>query len=594
MTAITTIPPPCCLATLPTEIAELVLENLNQPSLAACAIVNKAWHTLCAPFLLRTYPWRTVDINTPQTLDSFMSVESQRALYRNAAHIHSLYLCYRSAYNIFSPVDHGHTPQCTNLHSLQIDLYKDPVRNRMGSGWNYHKRHSGRPLDPASEIAVAALIRRNPGLKKLTVSKYMSPQTLVPLLTHDLPNLQVLVLDTYYCRYNQCITKVLLENLPESIRSVTLAGGPGNPVRRAAAAGALRKQLGWKKNETPPRQHHALESLTLNLWHFSQYSPVLVPFLNSCSSKLRTIHIPKLEWFRERQVEEALTRLGYALTELTDSDVPGHDSRTDALFVEYVSLSNQWKTIRFQHHLGAVGPMTIQAISERCKHLQYLNIARCRNVSSADLLAILAKAPCLKTFVALSCTVPMHRDEPFLFAQDFIALDWGSLVLEDFHCRIVVSGSDRHWDNDSHEAEERSSVHDVVVASRVLQRQVYRKLAEQRSLESLFLGQYLTTPMSQVERWYQSCCLEMTLKSGLDELADLRQLEELNVRSMGLRTGVPELEWMVAHWPNMRNVVGLFDTLDQDPLPGVCEWVRDNKIDWLSINERAWLRSRLQ
>ncbi|KAF9017575.1 hypothetical protein BGZ52_004974 [Haplosporangium bisporale] len=87
----------------------------------------------------------------------------------------------------------------------------------MTGQWNDHTGHWGQPLDPASESAVAALIRRNSGLKKLSVTKYMSPETLVPLLTHNLPNLQVLILDVFHGAYNQCITKVLLEHLPESI-----------------------------------------------------------------------------------------------------------------------------------------------------------------------------------------------------------------------------------------------------------------------------------------------------------------------------------------------------------------------------------------
>jgi len=58
----------------------------------------------------------------------------------------------------------------------------------------------------------------------------MSPQTLVPLLTRDLPNLQVLVLDEVYCPYNSCITKVLLEQLPESIQSIMMSVSPGEPA----------------------------------------------------------------------------------------------------------------------------------------------------------------------------------------------------------------------------------------------------------------------------------------------------------------------------------------------------------------------------
>lgn len=47
----------------------------------------------------------------------------------------------------------------------------------------------------------------------------MSPETVLSMLTHDLPNLQKL----YYangCAFDQHITKVLLETLPGSIRNI--------------------------------------------------------------------------------------------------------------------------------------------------------------------------------------------------------------------------------------------------------------------------------------------------------------------------------------------------------------------------------------
>ena len=274
-----------------------------------------------------------------------------------------------------------------------------------------------------------------------------------------------------------------------------------------------------------------------------------------------------------------LNRLGYALTEITDRDVPDSDSSRDPEVAEYICHSDQWRTINFDY-CSTVGPLTVRAISEHCEHLQYLNIGHCRNVSSAVLNVILVKAPCLKVFVALYCQGPAHRDDPFLSAQDF-TLDWGSLALEEFHSKIIVPESDRHWDDEILQEKVRSPMHGAVVASRHMQRLVYRKLAEQNSLKSLFLGQYPTTSMGQADCWYQSRCLEMMLASGLDELADLQRLEQLNLYSMGLRIGMPGLEWMVTHWPNLKFAAGLLDTLHQDPSPGVCEWLRDNRIDWL-------------
>lgn len=59
-------------------------------------------------------------------------------------------------------------------------------------------------------------VQRNPGLTSLSLNEPMSPETVLSMLTHDLPSLQKL----YYadgCAFDQHITKVLLETLPGSI-----------------------------------------------------------------------------------------------------------------------------------------------------------------------------------------------------------------------------------------------------------------------------------------------------------------------------------------------------------------------------------------
>lgn len=78
----------------------------------------------------------------------------------------------------------------------------------------------------------------------------------------------------------------------------------------------------------------------------------------------------------------------------------------------------------------------------------------------------------------------------------------------------------------------------------------------------------------------------MTLESGLSELSALEKLECLGVGYIDQRIGVAELEWMSSAWPNLQQVSGLFEGFTNDPLLGVCEWLRDNRLGWVPQDEQ--------
>lgn len=80
----------------------------------------------------------------------------------------------------------------------------------------------------------------------------------------------------------------------------------------------------------------------------------------------------------------------------------------------------------------------------------------------------------------------------------------------------------------------------------------------------------------------QEHSLEITLESGLDELAVLNDLEELDVTNMNHRIGVKELEWMRTSWAKLETPAGIFR--DCDLLPGAQEWL-SRKSEWVSEYE---------
>lgn len=517
-----------------------------------------------------------------------MTDATQMALSRNAGYIQELTLKYMSIYNIFAPAVDGsgstHTiinvgiPQCTNLRRLDLLLYDDPKRRPNGH-WDYeHPPIFDNPLDSVLDEAVALLIRRNPGLTVLVIEKSTCFKTLLPLLVNDLPHLEELHCSTN-CSIDEHLAKVLLEHLPERIRSVRLCMYTPDIAGLDAIADTARAQLQIQE----PRQHHALKLLHIaGTFHAAEEYLFLLPFLDTCRKPLN-IHIPGNKWFEEPRIKEAFSRLGIFLRSLHPTDLQHGSASSDAEIAEYIRLSTHWETIHLQDCRSA-GPLTVAAILDSCDHLESLNLGGCSLVSSAEIQLILGKAAGLKIYEALNYNNIADSDDPFISATDFITLEWRSRSLKKFVCRIEVPRPT--YDAGEEEIGPSSGSVDIT-ASRAIQRQVYQKLAEQKSLEILHLGHHPSPNAHLSERRFQRQCLEMTLESGLDELSSLKEVELLNVSTMAQRIGVPELEWMNRHWPKLQKLCGMFANC-ADPVPGAREWIRDMKPDWVYNTDLLW------
>ncbi|KAG0083469.1 hypothetical protein BGZ93_001786 [Podila epicladia] len=517
-----------------------------------------------------------------------MTNATQTALSRNAGYIRELTLKYTSIYNIFAPpVDESgstHTVatvgihQCTNLRRLDLLLYDDPKRRPNGH-WDWDQpQFFDNPLDSALDEAVALLIRRNPGLTVLVIEKPTCFKTLLPLLVHDVPNLEELHCSTN-CSIDEHLAKVLLEHLPEHIRSVRICMYNPDIAGLDSIADAVRAQLKIQE----PRQHHALELLHIaGTFHTAKEYLFLLPFLDTCRKPL-TVHILGNKWFEEPQIKEAFSRLGIFLRNLHPTDLQNGSASSDAEIAKYIRLSAHWETIHLQDCRSA-GSLTVAAVLNSCDHLESLNLSGCNLVSSAEIQLILEKAARLKVYEALKFNNSSDSDDPFIFATDFIALEWGSRSLKKFNCRIAVPRPT--FDTGEEEKGPSKSLVDIT-ASRAIQRQVYQKLAEQKSLEVLHLGHHPSLNAHLSERRFQTQCLEMTLGSGLDELSSLKELGTLNVSTMAQRIGVPELEWMNKNWPKLQKLRGMFANCT-DPVPGAREWIRDMKPDWVYHTDLLW------
>ncbi|KAG0046002.1 hypothetical protein BGZ83_008802 [Gryganskiella cystojenkinii] len=96
-------------------------------------------------------------------------------------------------------------------------------------------------------------------------------------------------------------------------------------------------------------------------------------------------------------------------------------------------------------------------------------------------------------------------------------------------------------------------------------------------LRQATIRHFLTDHEKRIEIDQQKNCLLMTLESGLGEMAELKALKILNLSGMDHRIGLPELEWMVEQWPDLREIPGL-------KRPGweshLSEWIKSRASFW--------------
>ncbi|KAG0357099.1 hypothetical protein BG005_003916 [Podila minutissima] len=389
------------------------------------------------------------------------------------------------------------------------------------------------------------------------------------LVTEYMPHLQELYLSTHPIH----LVKFVLDRLPECIRTIRLGALRDDDSQ---VDPDLIKRLDSGSQQRPrPRHHHALESLRFDNYLHGQEEYLLLPFLYTCSRKLTLFqNVQAIRCFQNKAVHAALSRLGLTLKTLASVDLPHSIWSKDTHLAETISLSQDWTTLGLYQCYHA-GFLTVSAICGHCDHLQEIVLAGCSALGSKDLQTILCAAKNLRVFRAISDCEESDAIDPYLAAAEIIAgPEWATRSLERFICKIEVP---RHrsqvelgavktvWNGPSIE-------HCVNV-----QRQVFRELAKQTRLRALWLGLDSFSEQRDIVRWAPCIwySLEMTLKSGMGQLAVLKDLETLKVSRLNHHISVAELAWMAAAWPKLQNVEGV-DFCE----PEIAAWIDAHGPQW--------------
>lgn len=587
--------PPSPFTSLPPEILHLIFTLLDPPDLANCARLSSSLHKLAEPCL-----WRTVKVETVGQLACFRTDDAQKALTRNAHHIRHLYVT-KNLFSIFLPKMAAQTPlllpsgsssssTSPQTQTLKYRLrYFDPICTRLKQlhlgtidGDAPHKHRSRYTFSREEEFGIITLILQNSALTSLKIEGVDVSIHSLLYMTKELPNLQNLEVMSHVSPW---AAKLMLERLPECIKTVTLLVNLDDQRDDSILKEDYDENL-------PLTSHPFMESLVVpwmvNRASVADVDPytyvgereenVLLRFLDSCSNPLNKFGGYTTAIFCNPRLRTALDRLGAHCMQIDLSLLSDNAIWTDQDFANFIMLGTHWVDIDLDGR-DEVGPLTVAALLVRCDQLRHLSIAACPGISSADICTILGRCGNLESLIAIDWDLPGPTRHPHVLGTDMIEFEWACRAsLKWWSCIITVPRPD---DNDK---EEHGSTNSDMIESRRIQRLVYRKLAELTGLRALRLGHVDDGSEDVNDSWYQSQCLEMTLESGLDELAGLKEMEKLDVSYTKHRIGIRELEWMAERWPNLRVVSGLFRTCI-DPVPGAREWVKLHHAEWIAESD---------
>ncbi|KAF9974967.1 hypothetical protein BGZ73_001496 [Actinomortierella ambigua] len=547
---------PPTLVSLPTELLENISLYVSQYDLAQCVRVSRSWATALTPYL-----WQTIGPLTAQQRVLFSSKDTQQALARNSVFVRTLHLDDHDLYDLLLPARTTLTPDAgiasltddstislfTNLRSLNLEFTEFPQK---------------------FDQKIVELVQRNPSIRHLAVRCYIAPETLICLICKHLPDLEDFCFDppSPWNYWNTADTsqefvwrgdvRMVLQNLPESIRTVTL-----NNVQHMAPDADKMSDLLSDHDVTRVRRHRGLRSLSVDGYFDGREAEVLVPFLESCSANLQSVAGLHSAFLTHPEIVHALEKIGFTWKELDNFNM----YLPDQVMADIISGNPQWT--RFHLHTMTVGPPVAAAIVNNCANLEQLELYNSAyeapGITGSHMQMVLAKAPRLNLLVAHWL---IHDN--MITASDILSSEWATTSLEHIDFKISVPRADNDAPPDS----------PAVTHSRSIQRQILRRLGQQKSFRKLLIGGMIVLSHSEIYD-HQRNCLEMTLESGLDELAGLKDLEELDIHHMDHRVGVPELEWMAKNFPKLRRLNGMYDSLEP-PSQEVQSWLENNRPDW--------------
>lgn len=212
--------------------------------------------------------------------------------------------------------------------------------------------------------------------------------------------------------------------------------------------------------------------------------------------------------------------------------------------------------------LGLIPPSALEVMAKYCRNLEHTRFNLEQGKGRKELNNLFEACSKLKV-----CRGRGHE----ILGDDFIENhNWACLGLRELDLKIVriPRMSEAHeaiWETmqQDHRCKGNTDEERATVTQRdyshLFQRSVYRNLAKHIHLRHLNLGGLDSVQSGTANTGADHTapdCLELTLESGLSELARIPFLETLGVGGLSHRMGTRELQWMCDYWP-LKKVSGL-------------------------------------
>ncbi|KAF9371487.1 hypothetical protein CPB97_001935 [Podila verticillata] len=560
------------LESLPPEVQSIVADYLDIKDLKACVVANSDWKAIFTPPI-----WSTINMSRGSQFAKFSIPAVRQALTTNARYVKHLSIHFSAMLDCVVP----------DAKSAQIDIVDPSVtyhvrklivdHNLLSTVWtNLCTLEVHSCLQPiAFETQIVALVRRNRGLISLRLGHDQAVETIQELVSVLRPSLREFHLST---PISPNTAKFFLENLPDGIRTISL---------NIQIKPDEQEDHEYSLTLIGPRPHLLLESLRITGVFAGYQEHVLLPFLACCSAKLKKIDITDTGYFSSKDIGSALALLGLGYSSLYPAEFPNGKDSLDGEIADLLE-SNPQVTSVYLKNCRSAGWLTAAALHSS-EHLHELNLCG-SDLPSRELRTILAGAKNLRFLDAISpqpsrkqleatrgpLPMRMNTNDPLFLSNDLVEGEWATTTLERFVCRIRVQRPGWHVPAPlaGGGALNVAAGENRIEVYHAMQRPLYRKLALQTHLRELTLG--CNAVWRQDFQWH---CLEMTLASGLGQLAALTDLRVLSVLGMNHRISDAELEWMDAYWPGLERVEGLCDK-DGNAEPEVKAWIWKNNPKW--------------
>ncbi|KAF9388633.1 hypothetical protein CPB97_000743 [Podila verticillata] len=338
---------------------------------------------------------------------------------------------------------------------------------------------------------------------------------------------------------------------------------------------------------------------------------ILFPLLRLCPN-LEVFHLP---WITESKLSTMVEILRSHCPQLKDLTLSSHDFTDEQVAhlidigikgtMEHISLSGGINPLTGRRSLELSELGTQRAVLGHASTLVVLRLNCCGlAVTSKWIQQILVQCSRLQEFRIVTPVVRAYPDdEPTGYLsltnmgrlrRVLTGLDAMDIIQgEPWTCtdlrvlQLVIRSVPRlKWPPpvmDGMDAKQREAIDEYLILeeppvalskaeSRWVQRLICQRIGSLERLEELILGLDdgyvdILEPTIQVDP-IQYRCLELSLETGLEALAGLKELRELAINGMDHAMGAPEIEWVVRQnvWPRLKRIEGMNNGKVRTPL----------------------------